>query len=277
MMTGHGNRWALALACLLSSTAALAQEAPQGPIQGAAQDAAQANSAAAPSAPAPAASPITINGSVTIASEYRYRGVSYTDNNPTAQVFLTVSHESGLYLGFFGSNLSGYGSYGGDNLEADIYAGWVKSVGKLTFDTGVWRYQFPGVDGYDFYELYSSASHPIGPGKIKAGFYYAPKQRAIGSKDDLSVYADGSMPIAHTPITLRGHVGYTTGSGSTVAGPTGHYFDYLVGAEVTWKNFTFNVSYVDTSINRQKADIFYYIGGRRVIDGAALFSLTAAF
>ena len=274
-MTRRGNRCAAALVFLMPSTGASAQEAPQGPIQGAAQDAAHANSAAAD--PAVAASPITIAGSVTIASEYRYRGISYTDNNPTAQLFLTVSHKSGLYVGLFGSNLSGYGTYGGDNLEADIYAGWVKAVGSLTFDTGVWRYQFPGVDGYDFYELYSSASHPVGSGKIKAGFYYAPKQRAIGGKDDLSVYTDGSMPIARTPVTLRGHVGYTTGKGSTVAGPTGHYFDCLFGGEFSWKNFTLNVSYVDTSIDRQKADVFYHIGGRRVIDGAALISLTATF
>ncbi len=240
-----------------------------------------AQSQAAPEAAAtPAASDFTINGTVVITSDYRYRGVSYTDNKLATQGYLILSHKSGLYIGTFGSNLAGYGSSGGANLEADVYAGWIKSVGKVTFDTGVWRYNFPGTKGpsLDFFEVYSSASYPIiGTGKVKAGFFYAPKQKSIGRHDDLSVYAETSIPIKSTPISLKGHVGYTTGKGSYYSGPTGHYFDYLFGVDFAWKNLIFNVSYVDTSINRNLADSYYTIGGRDVIKAAVMATLTANF
>ncbi len=275
---------------LLATNPALAQDATPSPAPAATQattpqgpPTAPAADAAAPAAAEAPASSIYINGSIVIASQYRYRGLSYTNNDPTAQVFLTVSHKSGLYVGFFGSNLSGDGTFGGDNLEADVYAGWLKTVGKVTFDTGVWRYQFPGTKNFDFLEVYSSASIPVGPAKIKPGFYYAPKQKNIGNNDNLSLYTDASLPITKTPITLKGHIGYQTGAGSTLAGPTGvpgakgHYFDYLVGADVTWRNFTLNVSYVDTDIDLNVADSYYAIAGRKVVSGHALVTLTAAF
>lgn len=71
------------------------------------------------------------------------------------------------------------------------------------------------------------------------------------------------MPIKDTPVTLKAHLGYTNGD-SALAGPDGHYLDYSVGADVAWKNLTFNVSYVDTDMGGAAADAFYSVpGGKR--------------
>ena len=51
---------------------------------------------------------ITINGSATVVSDYRFRGISQTNRHFAVQGGLTVSHESGLYvdgLGFVGRRL----------------------------------------------------------------------------------------------------------------------------------------------------------------------------
>ena len=85
------------------------------------------------------------------------------------------------------------------------------------------------------------------------------------------------MPVADTPITLKAHVGYTTGKNSSVSGPDGDYLDYSVGVDFTYRTLTLNVSYVDTDIGKAAADSYYTVGGHDIVDGAVLATLTAAF
>lgn len=225
----------------------------------------------------PPAGALAIDAVVTLVSDYRYRGFSYTDNRPAIQGLLTVSHPSGAYVAAFVSNLGGDGSYGGDDVEADILAGYTRSVDTLVLDMGIWNYRFPGTRRTGFVELYGASTIPLGRAKAKLGFFYAPKQRAIGRHDNLSAYADLGLPVTDTPVTLRAHAGYTTGRGSTLAGPSGRYMDWSIGADVRWRAVTLNLSYVNTTIDRARADRHYAVGGRRVIAGAVIASIAKAF
>ena len=51
---------------------------------------------------------VTINGTATVVSDYRFRGISQTDKNFAIQGSITVSHESGLYATVWGSSVNGY-------------------------------------------------------------------------------------------------------------------------------------------------------------------------
>ncbi len=222
-------------------------------------------------------SDITITGNVALTSQYRLRGISQTDEDIALQGGITVAHSSGFYVGTWASNLAGQGSFGGDNLELDLIAGYTKAVGGVTLDGGVVYYVYPGTGGdFDFLDIYGAVSFPLGPVNTKLAAYYAPKDKAIGSKDNLWVYSDFAFPISDTPLTLKAHVGYTSG-GSALAGPSGHYLDYAVGADIAFKNLTLNVSYIDTNIKKAGADAFYAIGGHDITDGAVVATLTAAF
>lgn len=53
--------------------------------------------------------PVTVSGSVGLVSDYRFRGVSQSDENLAVQGGFTIAHESGLYIGTWGSNLAGWG------------------------------------------------------------------------------------------------------------------------------------------------------------------------
>lgn len=68
--------------------------------------------------------PVTISGSVPVASDYRFRGVSQTDRELTMQGGVTVAHDSGVYVRVWGSNLAGWGTFGGANAELDSGAVW---------------------------------------------------------------------------------------------------------------------------------------------------------
>ena len=78
------------LGCL-SSVIALAAATPA-----IAQDTAEVQSA------------FTINGTATVVTDYRFRGISQTDKNAAIQGSITVTHESGLYATVWGSSVSGY-------------------------------------------------------------------------------------------------------------------------------------------------------------------------
>lgn len=256
----------------LAASSAFAQEAATDP-----------NASSRPTTAAPVAAatvPFSISGAATLASQYRFRGISQSDEKLAVQGTATVTHESGIYAGFWGSNLAGFGTFGGANLELDLYAGVKKTFGKAAVDAGALYYVYPGTSGHDYIEPYANVSGTLGPVALKVGGNYAPRQRAIGNNDALYVYGEANAAIPSTPITLKSHLGYTTGRSATTSGPDGHYLDYAVGADLTYKALTFNVSYVGTDVNRAAADAFYTGGsrpGRKVAGDAVVASLTAAF
>ena len=67
---------------------------------------------------------VTVTGSVALVSDYRLRGVSQTDKEMAVQGGLTITHKSGLYVGTWASNLSGWGTFGGSNMELDLIGGY---------------------------------------------------------------------------------------------------------------------------------------------------------
>jgi uncharacterized protein (TIGR02001 family) len=93
---------------------------------------------------APAPSPVT--GNITLASEYRFRGIDQTAGKPAIQGGLDYSHASGVYLGNWNSNISQGAGFPGGSLEMDFYGGWKKAFGDLGLDVGAIYYYYPGTD-----------------------------------------------------------------------------------------------------------------------------------
>lgn len=223
------------------------------------------------------ASPFTVTGSASVTTQYRLRGISQTDNRAAVQGAITVSHKSGVYVGTWASNLGGNGTWGGSNMELDLIAGITKPVGGVTLDGGVVYYLYPGTTGHDYVEVYGSGSGKIGPVNAKLGVYWTPEQKKVGGHN-VWVYTDMGLPISSTPITLKGHVGYSSGNSIYTYGKD--VVDYSVGADLTWKNLTLNVSYVGTNIDKAFANANYGAGvrtGHEITKGNVVATLTATF
>ena len=219
----------------------------------------------------------TITGSASVTTQYRLRGISQTDNRAAVQGSITVAHKSGIYVGTWASNLGGNGTWGGSNMELDLIAGFSKPIGGVTLDGGVVYYLYPGTSGHDYVEIYGSGAGKIGPVNAKLGVYWAPQQSKIGGHN-VWIYTDLGLPISGTPITLKGHAGYSTGNSIYTYGKD--VFDYSVGADVTWKNLTLNVSYVGTDLDAGFANTFYGAGartGHEITKGNVVATLTATF
>lgn len=61
-----------------------------------------------------------LSGNVTLASDYRWRGISMTQNEPAIQGGLRVTHKSGAYAGVWASNTD---VLNGASIEADYMLG----------------------------------------------------------------------------------------------------------------------------------------------------------
>ncbi len=244
---------------------------------------------------------VTVSGSATLVSDYRFRGVSQTDEGIAVQGGFTIAHESGLYVGTWGSNLAGWGTFGGANMELDLYAGFKFPVGEGTLDTGVTWFMYPsGADTTDFAELYAKLSGSVGPLGLTAGVAYAPSQEALGNafpvgapadpgdkEDNLYLSGDAYYSIADTPLSLKAHIGYSDGNpglgpnGTSIA-PTGSYFDWFIGADfAVLPGLTLSVAYIDTDISEADAALirpnFATLDGNSISDATVVVSLTAAF
>ena len=244
--------------------------------------------------------PVTVSGSVALVSDYRFRGVSQSDKHAAIQGGITVSHESGFYAGAWGSNLAGWGTFGGSNMELDLIGGYKRSLGSgAAIDVGLTWYMYPGGASLtDFAEPYVKLSGTLGPVSALAGVAYAPKQRALGnfsntpysrgqSEDNLYLWGDLSAGIPGTPLTAKAHGGYSKGNpglgpnGTSVA-PTGEYLDYLVGLDATFKPVTVGVAFTGTDITRKKAayllpNFSSTKNGSSISSGTVVFSVSASF
>ena len=268
------RRFAAATALLLAAAPALAQEEP-------------------PKA-------VTVSGNVALVSDYRFRGVSQSDKQIALQGGITVTHESGVYAGAWGSNLAGWGTFGGANLELDLVAGIKKPIASgTTIDVGLTWYMYPGGAALtDFAEPYVKLGTTIGPANLLAGVAYAPKQKALGNysntpesrgqaQDNLYVWGDASIGIPKTPLTAKAHLGHSNGNpglgpNGTSVTPTGEYFDWSLGLDYVIGPVTLGASYIDTDIG--KARSAYLLpnfasakNGSSIAGPTAVFSISAAF
>ncbi|MDZ3833753.1 MAG: TorF family putative porin [Sphingopyxis sp.] len=234
--------------------------------------------AAASSAPAFAqdvpSGPISVTGGVELVSDYRFRGVSLSGGDVAVQPTITVSHDSGFYLGAWGSNLEDTPTYG--EIEVDLYGGYATEIAPGTsIDVGLTYYWYP--DGKkaagpaDYFEVIGKLSHTLGPVEATGTVGYSWDQSSLGDDDNLYLGLGLSAGIPNTPVTLSASAGYTDGALGALA-PGGNYWDWSIGASASFGPVTAGVKYVDTDIPTTgvKAVDKYY-------DSGVIFSLGVFF
>src|SRR5690606_38862768 len=76
--------------------------------------------------------PGTFSTNVSLATDYVYRGISQTDEEPAVQGGLDWEHETGLYLGIWASNID-LNDDDEAHVEIDYYGGWRPTYEGVTF------------------------------------------------------------------------------------------------------------------------------------------------
>lgn len=92
--------------------------------------------------------PYSLTANVGVHSQYVYRGLSQTNEDPAIQGGADYAHSSGFYAGTWLSNVSWFSDTNAgtsNSLEMDLYTGFRKTWDNgLAADVGYLRYQYPG-------------------------------------------------------------------------------------------------------------------------------------
>ena len=115
--------------------------------------------------PASMAVDFSVTGNVAVTSDYVFRGISFSDEDPALQGGADLSIGPGFYTGIFLSTVdlpfgASYNKIGGDeDFEYDVYAGWARQWGDFGIDLGAINYGFENnPDQIDWSEAYVAGS-----------------------------------------------------------------------------------------------------------------------
>lgn len=195
---------------------------------------------------------LSLNGDLTLMTDYRFRGISRSGEDPALQGNLIASHDSGFYVGARATTLDGLDTFRlrdprvadlGD-AEVQLYAGYGTNMGAgFSADAGLLYYTFAGSRGpTDHFEPYASLSYLLGPVEATAGLRYAPAQNGTGDEDMTYIFGELEAGIPLTPLSLTAH------AGKQDWGAFGSYWNWSLGARYALGPAQLGVRYVDTDL-----------------------------
>ena len=216
-----------------------------------------------------------ITGNLGLTSDYRFRGVSQTQNAPAVQGGIDYNHVSGLYIGNWNSSVSSQMYTNGAGVESDVFAGFRKQVfGNFVVDVGSYNYFYPraGTNGsFDTNEIFAG----IGYKELITVKYSHALSNYFGtanSKNSFYVQADAAIPLARN-LQLVAHIGHTNVANSSSL----DYTDYNVGLGYDLKGWNLAAKYY---INDNKTSTFMTantINGQKLYNDAVVVSVAKSF
>jgi uncharacterized protein (TIGR02001 family) len=206
-----------------------------------------ASSAAGASAAAPQQAQSPVSGNFDITTNYIFRGISNSNNNPAFQGGLTYTFlKTGIYFNVWGSNVDFLDPQGRQaTVEADTIVGIANNINdnwnyNLSFD----RYNYPKASGITYNEVIGTLTYKIITitlgdslnvyGSHNNGLYYnglikIPVSEKLFHLNDLS--AEGSY----------GHYSLPRNAGLL------SYNDYMVGLDKTIGTYDMLLQYTNTN------------------------------
>lgn len=189
-------------------------------------------------------------------SDYTFRGISQTNEDPALQGGVDYGWANGLYVGAWGSNVD-FEPGDGTNLEVDTYIGWAADLNdQVALDLQFVRYWYPGGESdYEYNEFIANLTLAEA-----ITFTLGYSNDAFGS-DETGIYygVSGSYGLPWYELSLNGSFGYY--DLDDVLGDS--YNDYSIGLSKEFGPVEGALTYIDTDNNGE--DIFGDNAGSRVV------------
>lgn len=216
--------------------------------------------------------PGEFSATVTVTSNYVFRGITQSDNDVALQgsfdysVGLTKSIN--LDLSAWASSID-FNDGDQATVEIDYTGGFSGSIGNFSWGAVAIYYSYPSAAGrlnYDYVEGGLSGGYDFGVASVTAAVNYSPDYFA-GSHDAWYKSLDVSVPIkAPANPTIGLHIGHQSISAGRIFG-TPNYYDWSVALGVKVEGFDIEVKYKDTSL--RQSECFGGVGGTKHFCSAA--------
>jgi len=213
-----------------------------------------------------AAAHAELSGTVTVVSDYDFRGQSLSAKDPALQGSIDWASESGFYVGAWGSNID-YGPGVDGDIEIDLYTGYAgETEGGLGWDVGFVYYTYPGADDIsDYPEIYGALSYKW----FEFKQWYS-NDLSGSDEDGFYTEVNGSFELPAN-FGLNLHLGYNYGD----AFEDTEYMDYSVGVGYTLGNFDLELKYVDTDLS--SGDPLFSSDDAFNTEGRVIFAVSTTF
>ena len=211
-----------------------------------------------------------VTGNLGLTSDYRFRGVSQSQNAPAVQGGIDYAHSSGFYVGNWNSSVSSQMYTHGSGSESDLYAGFKKEIAGVTVDVGSYNYYYarattPGAK-FNTHEGYAGLGY--GPVTVKYSRTLGNDYFGVANAKGTAYYqADLAYPVAGSKVSLLAHAGRTDVAHSRAA----DYSDYNVGVGYNLAGWDLSAKYYT---NRGETAAFK---AGNTIDGQKLYKNTTVF
>jgi uncharacterized protein (TIGR02001 family) len=214
---------------------------------------------------------LTVSGSLTLATDYLFRGVSQTQTGPAIQGTIDIEHSSGLYIGGFASNVD-FAAPADANIELDGLIGFRFRLADIKFDIGAIYYAYPGASDQpytlNYLEFALKAAYEIGPATLLGGIYVSPDFQL---ESGLGIYSEAGIDLKLPfEFTLSGRLGYQSIDDNTRFGLP-DYWNWSLAVSRDLLGFTFAVGYYDTDITKREC------AGSNICSARALASVSRKF
>jgi len=189
-----------------------------------------------------------VSANIAIQSDYVWRGISQNAEEPAIQGGFDYAHESGAYLGIWGSSVD----FGGpESTEFDIYAGWGTELENgVGIDLGILEYTYHGQDGAsdsNFTEYYGGVTY-----------------KGFGATYSIGDEFDDLIELSYSHDFKAGF------SAKAIYGDYDAYSYYSFGISAEFQEIGFDISYWNTDINSE-------IDIDGLADGRVVFTVSKSF
>jgi uncharacterized protein (TIGR02001 family) len=190
--------------------------------------------------------PGSLSGNATIITDYSFRGVSQTDRGFAYQGGIDWAHDSGVFLGIWGSPVH----FGDAYLESDFYGGYSNSISDFTYKIWITGFVYPQDSQFNYVEFAARGDYDFGVASANVGL--------VGSNDYFGTLGTGfyvpfgfAVPIPedikYFDLSVDANAGYTSTQQDIFE--DGHYWDWNAGLVVSLPvGLSFNFRYVDTDV-----------------------------
>lgn len=215
------------------------------------------------------------SGSVTVTSDYDYRGYSQTDGDWALQGSAAYEHESGFYATVWGSSLD-WGPGSDADIEVDYVVGFTREFGEsgVSWDLGLLYYDYPGLSSADFLEFYGGLSWSLFHVKLS----YSDDFAGLGAS---AWYLDGGVSYDwENGFGVFAYAGYSFGDAFD-SSPGGYPFgapDYLnYGVGVAYTFFDGHATVDAKLVGTDQSGIYKISDGVFENDNRGIVSFTVSF
>jgi uncharacterized protein (TIGR02001 family) len=219
----------------------------------------------------------SVSASVTLTTDYVFRGMSLSGEDPAIQGSFDYATDL-FYAGVWGSSLGS----GGTSMELDVYAGYTPTLGPVALDIGIVGYFYPGADDnaaeFDFFEFALGGTVDVTDQfTLGALTNYTPENWGE-TGEAMYVELNGAYAFTDALAASAAFGSYTIDdvNGPIAGSPSDTYNSWNLGGTYALHGFEIDLRYHDADISGSDALIIWGYGTEAIMEQRIVLSVSRA-